>query len=298
MSPASSPCTAACFRSVRASPRAVHAAGGGRSPSLRAIPAARHPRCAPQLRGLIRRFLPRLSAHFDRHSVDVTWFASEWFLTVFTRSFPFDMVVRVWDVFLAEGWKIVFRVALAILQLSQSACRARCDALRCVPLHSRCGRRCGRHAAAAGYGGHDGTLSRAAALGARRRPCCPLTPPLTRARSAASSTRAWSSKRRSSCGCAPSTCRIWRRSLCGSKLAARSSAQQCALAASRSACSQFLCARVTILACAGAHAHAFTERVTRPSFVGKHTHTSTHLSLTPRPARSSVTRACARMDTC
>jgi hypothetical protein len=36
-------------------------------------------------------------------------------------SFPFDLVTRAWDIFLAEGWKAVFRVAIAFLKLHESA---------------------------------------------------------------------------------------------------------------------------------------------------------------------------------
>ena len=44
-------------------------------------------------------------------------FASKWLLTVFTYSFPLDVVVRVWDIFMSEGWTIVFKVALALVGL-------------------------------------------------------------------------------------------------------------------------------------------------------------------------------------
>ena len=38
-------------------------------------------------------------------------------MTFYTRSFPFNFVVRVWDIFLYEKhWKIFYRVALAILK--------------------------------------------------------------------------------------------------------------------------------------------------------------------------------------
>lgn len=76
-------------------------------------------RCLFQLRGLIRIKLPRLHHHFAAEDLDCAWFASEWFVTIYARSFPLDLVVRVWDVFLLEGWKVVFRVALALLHIVQ-----------------------------------------------------------------------------------------------------------------------------------------------------------------------------------
>lgn len=65
---------------------------------------------------LIRQFLPRLAKHLDHETIHVTMYATQWLLTVYTSSFPFELVTRVWDCFLFEGWKIVYRVMLALLQ--------------------------------------------------------------------------------------------------------------------------------------------------------------------------------------
>lgn len=65
---------------------------------------------------LIQQFLPKLSKHFDREHVHVTMFATQWLLTQYTSSFKFDLVTRVWDCFLAEGWKVTYRVMLALLK--------------------------------------------------------------------------------------------------------------------------------------------------------------------------------------
>ena len=70
---------------------------------------------------LTRKFVPRLSAHFAEVGIDHTMYASQWFLTLFTYSAPFDLVTRVWDAFLCEGWKPVYRVAIAVLQLNETA---------------------------------------------------------------------------------------------------------------------------------------------------------------------------------
>ena len=53
-------------------------------------------------------------------------FFTEWFVTLYTRSFPFDLVVRIFDVFFYEGWKVVFRVALALLRIARPAL-LKCD---------------------------------------------------------------------------------------------------------------------------------------------------------------------------
>jgi hypothetical protein len=40
-------------------------------------------------------------------------------MTVHASTFSFDLVVRVWDSFLTEGWKVVYRVMLAMLKQNQ-----------------------------------------------------------------------------------------------------------------------------------------------------------------------------------
>merc|ERR1712032_650923 len=69
---------------------------------------------------LITQFVPRLSKHFEKENIHITMFATQWLLTQYTSSFNFDLVTRVWDIFLGEGWKITYRVMLALLQQHQS----------------------------------------------------------------------------------------------------------------------------------------------------------------------------------
>ena len=69
---------------------------------------------------LIQQFLPKLAKHFEKETIQVTMFATQWLLTQFTSSFRFDLVTRMWDCFLFEGWKVTYRVMLALLQHSQA----------------------------------------------------------------------------------------------------------------------------------------------------------------------------------
>ncbi|KAL7551198.1 hypothetical protein ACHAWF_016132 [Thalassiosira exigua] len=69
---------------------------------------------------LFRKFLPRLMQHFDNQNINIGMFVTQWFMTVFTSTFPFDLVARVWDSFLVEGWKVVYRVMLSLLENTQS----------------------------------------------------------------------------------------------------------------------------------------------------------------------------------
>lgn len=69
---------------------------------------------------LIHQFLPKLAKHLDKEMIHVTMYATQWLLTQYTSSFRFDMVTKLWDCFLCEGWKITYRVMLAILKANQS----------------------------------------------------------------------------------------------------------------------------------------------------------------------------------
>lgn len=88
-----------------------HSLTGLYSPNLPKVRVLEH-----QLQGLLKHKLPRLYAHFDALGLHPTMYSAQWFMTIFTYNFPFSVVVRIWDSFLLEGWKVVFRVALGLLK--------------------------------------------------------------------------------------------------------------------------------------------------------------------------------------
>ncbi len=67
---------------------------------------------------LIAQFNPKLSRHFDKENIHITMFATQWLLTMYTSSFPFHIVTRLWDCFILEGWKVAYRVMLALLEIA------------------------------------------------------------------------------------------------------------------------------------------------------------------------------------
>ncbi|CCI40039.1 hypothetical protein ABG067_001143 [Albugo candida] len=68
---------------------------------------------------LMALYIPRVAVHLREEGLHPTTYLSQWFITLFTYSFPFNFVTRVWDIFLLEGWKIIYRVALALIKISQ-----------------------------------------------------------------------------------------------------------------------------------------------------------------------------------
>lgn len=67
--------------------------------------------------GLGKQHLGALWQHLEQENMHPTMYFTEWIMTMFTRGFSFDLVTRVWDVFMSEGtFKIVYRVSLALVK--------------------------------------------------------------------------------------------------------------------------------------------------------------------------------------
>ncbi|XP_069694446.1 TBC1 domain family member 2B-like isoform X4 [Periplaneta americana] len=72
------------------------------------------------LKDLIAEKMPRLSSHLLLYSVDISLVTFNWFLCIYIDSLPVDLFLRVWDAFLFEGSKVLFRYALAVLKLNET----------------------------------------------------------------------------------------------------------------------------------------------------------------------------------
>ncbi|XP_055488447.1 TBC1 domain family member 2A [Leucoraja erinacea] len=68
---------------------------------------------------LLSEKMPRLVSHFDQYNVDLSYVTFNWFLVVFVDSLLSDILLRVWDAFLYEGTKVIFRYALAIFKCNE-----------------------------------------------------------------------------------------------------------------------------------------------------------------------------------
>ncbi|PHJ17716.1 tbc domain-containing protein [Cystoisospora suis] len=68
---------------------------------------------------LLAERLPNVAGHFEALGIHSDIFLIEWMYTLFTRCLPFELVGRVWDLFLVEGDAILFQTSLAILAYFQ-----------------------------------------------------------------------------------------------------------------------------------------------------------------------------------
>ncbi|GAA0143332.1 GTPase-activating protein [Lithospermum erythrorhizon] len=70
------------------------------------------------LEELVREKFPKLVNHLDNLGVQVAWVSGPWFLSIFMNMLPWESVLRVWDVLLFEGNRVMlFRTALALMEL-------------------------------------------------------------------------------------------------------------------------------------------------------------------------------------
>ncbi|GER42544.1 Ypt/Rab-GAP domain of gyp1p superfamily protein [Striga asiatica] len=70
------------------------------------------------LEELVRERFPKLVNHLDYLGVQVAWVTGPWFLTIFMNMLPWESVLRVWDVLLFQGNRVMlFQTALALMEL-------------------------------------------------------------------------------------------------------------------------------------------------------------------------------------
>jgi len=71
------------------------------------------------LLNLQKKFIPKIYNVFRKFSVIPYSYASEWFLCLFSRSLRFNALVRIFDTFILEGYKVIYRFALAFLKTKE-----------------------------------------------------------------------------------------------------------------------------------------------------------------------------------
>ena len=68
------------------------------------------------LNQLMSTHMERLWRHLENSNVNPLMYATEWFMTLFCRGFDFSLSARVLEIFMFEGYKVIYRVALSILK--------------------------------------------------------------------------------------------------------------------------------------------------------------------------------------
>ena len=71
------------------------------------------------LLNLEKKFLPKCYRVLQKDEVYPGSYASEWFICLFARNLDFNVLVRIFDTFLLEGFKVIYRYALAFIKLKE-----------------------------------------------------------------------------------------------------------------------------------------------------------------------------------
>jgi len=71
------------------------------------------------LLNLEKKFIPKIYEILKRDDVYISIYASEWFLCLFSKDLKPGILVRIIDVFLYEGFKVIYRFSLAFIKLKE-----------------------------------------------------------------------------------------------------------------------------------------------------------------------------------
>ncbi|CAF3384129.1 unnamed protein product [Rotaria sp. Silwood1] len=81
------------------------------------------------LKDLLKQKAPDIDQHFEMNEVEITSLTLNWFMAIFIDSVPFETLLRIWDCFLLEGAKVLFRFALAILIINRESILTKTDTI-------------------------------------------------------------------------------------------------------------------------------------------------------------------------
>uniref|UniRef100_A0A0B6Z262 Rab-GAP TBC domain-containing protein n=1 Tax=Arion vulgaris TaxID=1028688 RepID=A0A0B6Z262_9EUPU len=68
--------------------------------------------------GLVKKTSPSVYKHMKKQHIEPIMYMTEWFMCVYTRTLPWTIVLRLWDQFLCEGAKVLFRTGLVLLKVA------------------------------------------------------------------------------------------------------------------------------------------------------------------------------------
>jgi len=69
-----------------------------------------------QMQHFIKNYLPDLHMHFRKAGIGSELFLSRWIMTIYACYLPLETLLHVWDCFMVQGWKVVFKIGIAILR--------------------------------------------------------------------------------------------------------------------------------------------------------------------------------------
>lgn len=77
-------------------------------------------KCLYVMLRLLKRFIPNVYERLKEKKVYPTMYAAQWFFTFYSCVFDFEILVRIFDCLLLEGFKVIYRIALGIFKCNES----------------------------------------------------------------------------------------------------------------------------------------------------------------------------------
>jgi len=68
-----------------------------------------------QLDVYARIYLPELITYLTGKEINVSYFATQWFITMFAYDLNYSHIIKIWNFFFIKSWKMLIRVALSLL---------------------------------------------------------------------------------------------------------------------------------------------------------------------------------------
>ncbi len=69
-----------------------------------------------QMAQLIKFHMQKLFSHLRQIQMTTDYFTSKWIMTLFACFLPYEVLPPIFDMFLMDGWRAVFRVGIALLR--------------------------------------------------------------------------------------------------------------------------------------------------------------------------------------
>ncbi|CAG9763280.1 unnamed protein product [Ceutorhynchus assimilis] len=66
---------------------------------------------------ILTKLLPKVKKHFDKHGLDTILYSLKWFFVCFIERVPFSLCLRIWDIYLYDGERVVTAMAFTILKM-------------------------------------------------------------------------------------------------------------------------------------------------------------------------------------
>jgi len=68
-----------------------------------------------QLDIYVRNYIPELIEFLGSKDLNVGYFSTQWFITMFSYDLEYNLLLKIWNFFFVKGWKIMIRIALSLL---------------------------------------------------------------------------------------------------------------------------------------------------------------------------------------